>query len=120
MKMEKNMSIRPWPEPWQYRGWVSNLKTELARLVAPYGKEVMQWLSGVFRLEGDADPVPDEALQNSGEFPKLDGLLANELTNAPKRLPFSLHPEEVPQRPPLERSLVDFWPRGVALYSTIL
>ena len=79
--MEKNISVRPWPEPWQYRGWVSSLKTELARLVAPYGKEAMQWLSGVFRLDGDANSVPDEALQHSEEFPKLDVLLAIELMN---------------------------------------
>ena len=73
------MQVRPWPEPWQYRDWVSHLKQELARLVAPYGKEVMIWLSGVFRLEDDDNPVPDDALQHSGVFPKLDGLLAVEL-----------------------------------------
>ena len=48
-------------------------------MVAPYGREVMRWLSGVFRLEDSDDPVSDEALQNSGEFPKLDNILSQEL-----------------------------------------
>ena len=79
LKMERNLSIRPWPEPWQYKDWVANLKIELIRVVAPFGGEVMRWLAVVFQLEDHEQPVPDHLLQDPDVFPKLDVMLANEL-----------------------------------------
>ena len=73
------MHLRPWPQVWEYRDWIAHLKTELARMVAPYGRQVMKWLADVFQLEDSAIPVPDEALQQSGESPKPDVALAQGL-----------------------------------------
>ena len=84
LKMERNLGVRPWPEPWQYKEWVSNLKTEFARVVAPFGKEVMRWLAGVFQLEGHEHPVPDSALQQSGKVAKASPALRLSTRKAPR------------------------------------
>ena len=39
----------------------------------------MQWLSVVFKLEARPDAVPDSTLTDSGVFPKLDLVWAQEL-----------------------------------------
>ena len=69
LKVEKDMRLHPYPEVWQYRDWIAHLKQELAQMVAPYGREVMQWLSAVFQLEDASNPVPDEFYSTPENFP---------------------------------------------------
>ena len=38
LKMERNIQLRPWPNPWEWQDWLDHLKQELARMVAPYNR----------------------------------------------------------------------------------
>ena len=73
--MHYNLTLGPFPRPWEWREWAIALNTELCRVVAPYGPQVMEWLAKAEDLDG----VPDKDLRQSDEFPRLDMLLASEL-----------------------------------------
>ena len=75
-KMSTDLSLLDFPKPWQWKEWVIRLNSELCRMVCPHGKLVMQWLGEA----EDIDHVPEESLRFSGEFPKLDLILATEIS----------------------------------------
>ena len=54
--------------------WALRLNSEMRRVAAPHGEAVMKWLG---RCEDRA--ISNEQLQQSGEFPRLDLMLAQEL-----------------------------------------
>ena len=73
-KLGNSLNIQPFPEPWQWSQWLVDLNTELRRVVAPHGQRVVEWLAKC------QDPdVSDGSLQHSGESPRLDLMLAQEL-----------------------------------------
>ena len=76
--MLNNLALKPWPQPYEWQDWLAHLKTDLARMVAPWGKQCMLWLSKTFMLEDSANPVPDIELEDSGVFPRLDIILSQE------------------------------------------
>ena len=41
LRMERNLHTRKWPQPWEWPNWLTHLKHELTRMVAPHGRQVL-------------------------------------------------------------------------------